>query len=509
MKRNTPHSALAENSTSQASVVATGVNTNEQNVLNATVNWKKNSPKFLTTSSPTFFQLLADLFSCTLGFAIFWWFKVSSAPPVTSIVTQTELFATLALVNVMYWVVVFWLGGLYKNWYIRSPFDEFFSVIKSVLFGGGVVFFLLLLDTAGVRMKVFLFLALIITSVCVGRFIVRKIQKRLRINKVITLPSLYVGKTDMIQSLSKIVQNEPSWGFDVQGSILFSKEDAANWNMSVPILGFISELEQMLDSLQPSVLLVALTANDHDVMLHIATLASDRNISVKIVPDLYEVVSGQAKALQIYGSPLIEVNPELLKPWEEALKRLSDIVFSIAVLVLGLPIWILLGICIKLESRGPIFYTQPRIGRNGITFKIFKFRSMVQDSEKHGQQWTVVGDPRVTKFGRFIRKTHLDEIPQFWNVLKGDMSIVGPRPEQPKFVEKYAEIFPYYNRRHKVRPGITGWWQVKYKEHQENAEEIKDRLKYDFYYIENMSIKLDLEIYVRTVFVMLKGHGQT
>jgi lipopolysaccharide/colanic/teichoic acid biosynthesis glycosyltransferase len=128
--------------------------------------------------------------------------------------------------------------------------------------------------------------------------------------------------------------------------------------------------------------------------------------------------------------------------------------------------------------------------------------------DRRGQTWTSADDPRVTPFGRFIRRTHLDEIPQFWNVLRGEMSLVGPRPEQPQFVEKFSDMMPYYRRRLKVRPGITGWWQVKAKSNPESREEIESRLRYDFFYIENISFMLDIEILVRTVFVMLQGHGR-
>ncbi|MFM8439013.1 MAG: sugar transferase, partial [Candidatus Kapaibacterium sp.] len=178
------------------------------------------------------------------------------------------------------------------------------------------------------------------------------------------------------------------------------------------------------------------------------------------------------------------------------------------VLVIGLPLWILIAVIVRLESKGPALFSQQRIGRNGSVFRIYKFRSMVQDAEKHGQQWTKVGDPRVTRFGYFLRKTHLDEIPQMWNILVGDMSVVGPRPEQPKYVEYFSTHIPYYNRRHKVRPGLTGWWQIKYTSYDESLDEIKNRIRFDFYYIENMSLRLDVEIIVRTAVLMFRGHGQ-
>jgi len=241
--------------------------------------------------------------------------------------------------------------------------------------------------------------------------------------------------------------------------------------------------------------------------LKVASIGADAGLKVKIVPDLYEIFSGQARTLHIHGAQLIDVQPQLMEPWEEFLKRAIDIVVSLTVLLAGLPIWILTALAIKANSRGPVFYSQKRVGRSGQIFNIYKFRSMYVDDNRK-PSWTTVNDPRVTAIGRFIRKTHIDEFPQLWNVLRGEMSLVGPRPEQPFYVEKFSDSVPFYRRRLKVRPGVTGWWQVKYTSYSESVQEIEDRLRYDFYYIENMSVRLDIEILVRTIVVMLRGHGQ-
>jgi exopolysaccharide biosynthesis polyprenyl glycosylphosphotransferase len=213
--------------------------------------------------------------------------------------------------------------------------------------------------------------------------------------------------------------------------------------------------------------------------------------------------------MHLYGIPLIEINPTLMKPWHEAVKRLFDILFSLLVLTIGLPFWIIFSFVIKMETPGPVLYKQERVGKHKKKFMIYKFRSMVSDAEKHGPKWAIKNDPRVTGIGKYLRRSHLDEVPQFWNVLKGDMSIVGPRPERPIYVDKYGTLIPYYNRRHIVRPGLTGLNQVKYTTYHETVEEVEKRLKDDFYYIENISLKLDLDIIIRTIFLVIKGHGQT
>jgi exopolysaccharide biosynthesis polyprenyl glycosylphosphotransferase len=236
------------------------------------------------------------------------------------------------------------------------------------------------------------------------------------------------------------------------------------------------------------------------------TLVADTTI--KIIPDLYDLVSGQARAQHLYGIPLIEINPRIMPPWEAHLKRLLDIGFSFSVLVVGLPVWILTALAVKLEDRGPVFYSQERVGLGGRRFTIHKLRSMRMDAETKGITWTSVNDPRVTRVGRIIRQLHLDEIPQFWNILVGDMSIVGPRPELPFYVEKFYAELPSYPRRLRVKPGLTGWNQVQMDEVVESVEFVQERLRHDFFYIENMSLRLDIEIILRTIIRVIQRKGQ-
>jgi exopolysaccharide biosynthesis polyprenyl glycosylphosphotransferase len=206
---------------------------------------------------------------------------------------------------------------------------------------------------------------------------------------------------------------------------------------------------------------------------------------------------------------LIEVTPEIMKPWEESLKRIVDVVVSALILAVGLPFWLAVAAIIKTNSPGPALYRQDRVGKNGKNFKIYKFRSMYADAEtKSGPVWAAKRDPRVTSVGKIIRRLHIDEVPQFINVLRGDMSLVGPRPERAFFVEKLAAELPLYKRRLRVRPGITGWAQVKHK-YDESIEDVKVKLKYDLFYIENMSWRMDLKILFNTFYVMLMGKGHT
>ncbi|MGB6120782.1 MAG: sugar transferase, partial [Bacteroidota bacterium] len=221
---------------------------------------------------------------------------------------------------------------------------------------------------------------------------------------------------------------------------------------------------------------------------------------------LYDIISGMAKTNQIYGFPLIEISPQLLKPWEEATKRFLDVAVSATVLVAGLPLWLLIALAIKLNSSGSVFYKQERVGKDGDRFRILKFRSMHQHAEREGPKWAHRRDPRVTRVGRVMRKLHLDEVPQMFNVLRGQMSLIGPRPERPVFVEQLSKEIPMYPRRLKVRPGITGWAQVKHK-YDESIDDVKKKVQYDLFYIENISLRMDVKILFSTVYHMLLGKG--
>jgi len=226
-----------------------------------------------------------------------------------------------------------------------------------------------------------------------------------------------------------------------------------------------------------------------------------------ILPDFYKIDSNyiENEAMKV---PAIDISSLLNNSFFYKSKRIFDIVFSLFILIFFSPLWILVSLLVKAESKGPIIYRQKRIGKNGKEFELLKFRSMIDDAEMlTGPVWAAENDYRITKVGKIIRKFGIDEIPQLVNVLKGDMSVIGPRPERPFFIEKLDEIIPFYSRRHKVKPGITGLAQIKHK-YDSNIEDVVKKLEYDFSYMNNLSIKLEFFIFLSTFYIIITGKGK-
>jgi exopolysaccharide biosynthesis polyprenyl glycosylphosphotransferase len=274
------------------------------------------------------------------------------------------------------------------------------------------------------------------------------------------------------------------------------------------IIGSIDEIEQIIKDWQVQDIMVALDPEHRDKLVNIIAKTDSPNISLKLLPDFHQVVSGLSKTNQIFGMPLIEVSPEPMQLWEQVAKRFFDVVISITVLTFTLLVLLIIAMLIRLTSDGQAIYKQIRVGRNGKLFTMYKFRTMQNNAEEHsGPQWASKDDPRVTPIGKWLRKLRIDEVPQLVNVLKGDMSLVGPRPERPHFVEQFSTEVPLYSRRHRVRPGITGWAQVKWK-YDASMDDVREKTKYDLFYIENVSLKMDAKILINTMMTVIKGRGQ-
>jgi exopolysaccharide biosynthesis polyprenyl glycosylphosphotransferase len=294
-------------------------------------------------------------------------------------------------------------------------------------------------------------------------------------------------------------------GLNVCGFVNGSVEEEY---LGVKVISSMEGLENEVRQRSIKQVILAPAPGERDQIPGIISRLANLHVGIKILPDLTETLYGHVRTAQVRGVPLIDVFPDILSPWERGAKRIIDVIVSLLVIILGFPFYSIIALCIRLDTKGSILYTQKRVGRGGKLFTLYKLRSMVHNAEaKTGPVWAGKHDPRITRVGWVLRKLRLDEFPQFLNVLKGDMSLVGPRPERPAFVNEFRGTIPLYERRLNIKPGITGWAQVKHK-YDESLTDVKDKLQYDLFYLENMSIALDLKIILTTIGIILKGKGQ-
>ncbi|ALD20859.1 sugar transferase [Hymenobacter sp. DG25A] len=430
--------------------------------------------------------------------------------------TSGELFTVIgsALMIASFWLILYTLIGEYRDIFRKSRLGEIIRLAQMSVLGALVIFFALLLDDQGISnyrlyyrtITSYFLLHFLITAVF-RTWAVTSVQHLVR-RGIIAFNTLIVGSNGLACEVHKELNRTTRYlGLRVIGYVPVGNTVAPALAEVLPQHGSYQELPELIRSLQVEQIVIAMEPGEHRLVQDILTLLEGTPARVSILPDLYQMLLGSVKVNHVFGTPLIEIKQDLLPVWQEVAKRGMDIVGSVLFLILAWPIYAFTAIMVRLSSPGPIFYSQERIGRQGIPFMIYKFRSMYVDAEERGPSLSSQNDPRITPWGRFMRKVRLDELPQFWNVVKGDMSLVGPRPERQYYIDQIMLVAPHYRHLHRVRPGITSLGQVKYG-YAETVEQMVQRLKFDILYIENMSLAMDFRVMLYTLKIILEGRGQ-
>jgi exopolysaccharide biosynthesis polyprenyl glycosylphosphotransferase len=427
-------------------------------------------------------------------------------PPLKSYVFVFPLFLAVHL-------LIFFLQGFYRTRLKRTKIDDFFLVSLNAIFtilviqstltylnaysqGAAPLFRVTFKLSHGFLAVYFVVVVLMISFLRnqIFFFMKKRYARGMNLKSV-----LVIGAGDMGKSIAGKLSQYKDLGFVVKGFLDDDRSEGETVDVDggIPVLGPLSELESVLEKGDVSDVYVALDLNNYGKILETLKVVNKYVVNVRLIPDLFQLLTLKARVEDLDGFPVISVDEPPLRGMMLLAKRLMDIAVSATFLLLSLPFLLLIALLIKLTSKGPVMYHQERMGLDGKKFTMHKFRTMVSDAESQtGPIMCSPDDPRITKIGKFLRKFSLDEIPQLVNVLKGEMSLVGPRPERPVFVKEFREKIPKYMLRHKVKSGITGWAQV-HGLRQDTP--IDKRLEYDFYYIQNWSLSLDLKILWKTL----------
>lgn len=454
--------------------------------------------------------LIVDLLLLESAFFGVYWWRFQSGQFVNAVLFHPEELLIPSFIVSAYWILIFAWFGLYRFDPLQSRAAAAVRSFKAAAVGALILFILTfdpqrpLPSTRVILASYAVAVFLIVTGNRVGLL---TILRALRLRGIGVFRTLLVGTGERAEMLLAYLRRNPGLGFRIEGCLGFVRKHDSQHANHVPILGSAVSLRSVLRHRRFQVILLAPDPEDERLLGRLTRLLRETRIRTFIAADQYRLLVGEVKPTRIPGHPLVDVRPELLSAVERTLKRMTDLVLGGVILIVSAPIWILLTAIIPLDSRGPVFYSQMRVGVNGRTFRLLKFRSMVQNAERlTGPVLTQQDDPRVTRVGRFIRRMRLDELPQLLNVIAGHMSLVGPRPERAEFVERFVKEIPLYERRLNVKPGLTGWSQVHLR-YDSTADQTAIKLQHDFFYIENMSLPLDLRILFMTLFVILRGEG--